>query len=60
MIENVELLFTVFGVIAVIFVILELVLDIDTFAGKFIAKIKASKSKGIETIDEEFDEIKKL
>lgn len=60
MIENVELVFTVFGIIAVFFIILELVLDIDTFAGRFIAKIKASKSKGIETIDEEFDEITKL
>ena len=60
MIENVELLFAIFGVIAVFFIVLELVLDIDTFAGRFISKIKNSKSKGIETIDEEFDEMRNV
>ena len=48
MIENVELLFAIFGVVAVIFIFLELVIDVDTFAGKWISKIKASKSKSKE------------
>lgn len=60
MIENVELLFAIFGFIAVFFIVVELVLDIDTFAGRFISNIKNSKSKGIETIDEEFEEMKNI
>ena len=45
MIENVELVFAVLGVVAVLFVAAELVMDIDTFAGRFISKIKGSKPK---------------
>ncbi len=45
MIENVELLFAALGVLAVFFVIVELVLDIDTFAGKFISDVKSSKPR---------------
>lgn len=45
MLENVQLLFAIFGLITVIFIIVELVLDVDTFAGRLISKIKQSKSK---------------
>lgn len=48
MIENVGLLFAIFGLIAVIFIVLELVMGVDTFAGKWISKLKASKSKSNE------------
>ncbi|WP_415250621.1 hypothetical protein [Sulfurimonas sp.] len=43
MIENVGLLFGILGVVAVLFIVAELVLDVDSFAGRFISKIKGSK-----------------
>lgn len=60
MIENIGLFFTILGVVTVIVLFLELVLDVDTFAGKVFSKLKKSKSKNIETMEEEMDEIKKL
>ena len=60
MIENVELLFSIFGVLTVLFIFAELVLDIDTFAGKFISKVKSSKSSKIDNIDEELDGLEKI
>ncbi|CAA6818850.1 MAG: Unknown protein [uncultured Sulfurovum sp.] len=43
MLENVQLVFAIFGFVTVIFIIIELVLDVDTFAGRLISKIKQAK-----------------
>ena len=45
MVENVQLLFSILGLIAFIFLVLELALDIDTVAGRFVSKIKKSNAK---------------
>jgi len=45
MLENVQLLFAIFGLITVVVIFIELVLDVDTFAGRFISKVKKSKSE---------------
>ena len=45
MIENVVVLFAIFGVITVLVIFIELVLDVDTFAGRLISKIKQAKLK---------------
>lgn len=60
MIESTGLFFTIIGVVTVIVLILELVLDVDTFSGKIFSKLKKSRSRKIEAMDEEMDENKKL
>ena len=43
MIENTGLLFGILGVVAVLFVVAESMIDVDSFAGRFISKMKGSK-----------------